>query len=230
MSEKPETLLNQFWRARKFAAQVTKEEENHPWPTYNTGLSRYQEIFQEVIPDNFLLDFAEMRREKGLSSFVFHPLGGEKILWEMPGIDGGLSLGLVDFPNKKPPFQQNIERVAGDILKGSTWRKIKEFTQRKGIPNGFDLIITSPGSAFGTLGNLEIIWITFNKLWRVLNRNEGEFLIGGFFGEGFLACLLPALEEQKDKFRFRIGKNSFALRLTKDQESPVELPRLKLGP
>lgn len=166
--------------------QTLHEEGKKPHDIYGRGAYEYGDLFRKLIPEGLLhycsTEFGSSQNPLALDAF------GEgtylRDLRMMRIIKGGVALTLSDLRSSRDKDydqRSNIELIAANAYKGSTWKKVeKELAKQNST--GFSLIICAPAGGwrgspgFGYVG-VEIQKLITRKLWSLLSKNNGTLLI-----------------------------------------------------
>lgn len=172
-------LLEARRRIRKIARneEGAVNIEEQVWRIYGSGLRDYNESFYQTLDALDLRSFegyVEERQRRGKKTFVLDVMAEGTFLRQLPGIDGGLAVTLVDKRAEKSKAldqSKNIDVIAGDILSPKTWRQISQWMQDRDI-SSFDLIVCRGVGALLDIPQ-ELYSHILTEVWGRLSKDGG---------------------------------------------------------
>lgn len=156
------------------------------WGVYSSkvdgnGPHSYERTFGE----HSITDHLKRRKSKGMTNFALDLAGGNgealRSLFTRQRhlIDAGLTVGLTDQRGgyrEEIDQQRNLSFLAGNLLRGTTWRKIADWAQANTADGRFDLILCRPIAGLSLGLPLEIAPPIFQRILTLLNTNGGLLL------------------------------------------------------
>lgn len=256
LEQKQTSLLSEVRRIRRANKERLQKGELDKWPNYyGSDIKSYQEEFNRILRGEKIVDFVKNRPSPVVIDFMGPSDTIASLFKRLPKDKPklGLAVSLEDRRSKrqvKRDEELNIQQVAGDITRPSTWQRINEALQGRKA----DLIMERAVLGLAHIPTNEKFYaIVINKAWQMLSDQNG-MLLAQVLGRDKLyeyniriPQWIDLLKEkgvdavyQKSNnfytpgtFMFLIGQDPIffppgSIKMTKTPNSPKDLPFLKI--
>ncbi len=215
------------WLSRQRVRESVRTSNYAGWGMYDSAIESYQKSFQGVLEG---IDIISWTQSKNTLTVIDLMSSTEAIasIFESASWDKhrlGLAVSLEDARSdlqKERDKGLNVEKLDGDIVLPSTWKKIKK--KLKG--HRADLIMERAVGGIDTLpkdfGFYEFI---ISKTWEMLNENGMLLLQAPGFGRwGGFKISRWAKSLRRNNINVVFDHDNYAIKLVKTPDSPGKLP------
>jgi hypothetical protein len=222
---------------KKIRAQIEENKysfycPDDSWPTYGSKIVEYEKTFKNVLSGGKIGELLSK------NSIVIDIMSPTDALIDLKNQNlskkhiSGIAVSLFD---KRTLFRKLRERargircISGDLMRGRTWREIEKKL------NGKKATLIMERAAGGSLGlpaDYKFYAGAAKRMWRMLDENGGILLLQVPFKNRLLSTKI----EEWAEFLSRNGINiqydlpylsGGAIKITRDSNSPEELPFLR---
>lgn len=197
-----------------------KSREQSEWSEYDSPYPEYNTVFRELLPGGFVKHLRE-RKKMNKPCHVLDAMASTGFLRSLATedcLDSGLAVTLHDHRNEAEQAndaKQQIELVAGDIVRKNTWKKIDQWQQAHALTVGFDVVVSRGIHGLTTIrADKAIGAYLLNELWKRVSLDEGMLIVE-----------VPriAMEQLVDyeEFLYNLTTISFRYRLSSSDQCPI---------